>query len=288
MEYPRAPMIYVGTCGYAYRDWLGQFYPRQCPPGEYLEYYASCFPAVEIDATYYYVPKWRNIHAMNRRTPDLFRFTFKAPATVTHPPEVRTKVHEDAKLLADRLSSLRASGKLACILAQFPNAFAPSEANEQYVGKVVDAFEGIPVVAEFRRREWQSARTLGFLREIGAGYCNVDMPSYDTLMKASADVTGSIGYIRMHGRNARTWWTGTNVTRYDYEYSEQELEPWSDRIAELEAQTIQTFVFFNNHARGQSAKNARMLLSLLAERYGSEASGVVAHASETPEPLRFL
>jgi uncharacterized protein YecE (DUF72 family) len=278
-------MIYVGTCGYAYRDWVGPFYPTRphhLTPEEFLPYYASKFRAVEIDSTYYHVPKWRNIHALNRRTPADFRFSFKAPATVTHPPEVRGRVHDDARLLADRLSGLRASGKLACVLAQFPNSFAVNELNEEYVRRVVEAFDGIPVVVEFRRRQWQSNKTLALLRELGAGYCNVDMPSYDTLLAPSADATSAIGYVRMHGRNAQTWWTGTNVTRYDYDYALDDLVPWSDRVAELEAQTEETFVFFNNHARGQAARNARIMEGLLKDRYGETASEIIALA---PDPI---
>lgn len=272
-------MIYVGTCGYAYRDWVGPFYParpRALAPSEFLRYYASVFPAVEIDASYYRVPDSHTIETMNGRTPAEFRFTFKAPGTVTHPAEVRSRVHEDAQLLAERLGELRASGKLACVLAQFPNSFGTSEANHEYVRRVVDAFGGTPVVVEFRRREWQSEKTLSFLREIGAGYCNVDMPSFRTLLGPSADATSRIGYVRMHGRNAQNWWTGTNVTRYDYDYGVDDLVPWSNRIAELEAQTHDTFVFFNNHARGQAANNARLMESLLEERYGDAAPRILA------------
>jgi uncharacterized protein YecE (DUF72 family) len=281
-------MIYIGTCGYAYRDWVGPFYPKglqRLTPGEYLSFYASRFSAVEIDSSYYHVPKWANVHAMNRKTPSEFRFSFKAPATVTHPPEVRSRVHDDARLLADRLSSVRSSGKLVCILAQFPNSFASTEANEEYVRKTAGAFDGIPVVVEFRHRDWQTPRTIALLREVGAGYCNVDMPSYRTLLAPSEDATSGIGYVRLHGRNAQTWWTGSNVTRYDYEYSAQELLPWSDRIADLEVQTQQTMVFFNNHARGQAAKNAAMLLELLDDRYGKQSERVLARP---PAPLTLL
>jgi uncharacterized protein YecE (DUF72 family) len=275
-------MIYVGTCGYSYRDWVGPFYPARphaLAPNEFLKYYARNFRAVEIDATYYRVTELQTIRSMDRRTPPGFRFTVKAPATVTHPAEVRSRVHADAHLLAERLSGLRSSGKLACILAQFPNSFGASEVNHEYVRRVVDAFDGIPVVVEFRRRQWQSEKTLSFLREIGAGYCNVDMPSYDTLLGPSADATSQIGYVRMHGRNAQTWWTGTNVTRYDYDYSVDDLVPWADRVAELEAQTSDTFVFFNNHARGQAARNAQVMEALLEERYGEASPEVMASVS---------
>lgn len=264
-------MIYVGTCGFAYRDWIGAFYPKGMRSQEMLPYYARRFAAVEIDSSYYAVPDARVFASMNDRTPDAFRFSVKAPATVTHAPDPSLRVHDDAHLLVEALQPLRDAGKLACVLAQFPNGFDANETNEEYVRRVVEAFDGAPVVVEFRRREWQSPRTLALLREIGAGYCNVDMPSYDTVLAPSSDATSGIGYVRFHGRNSKTWWKGTNVTRYNYDYSVEELVPWTDRIAEVEEQSASTLVFFNNHGRGQATNNARMLSELLEERYAESA-----------------
>ncbi len=269
-------MIYVGTCGYAYRDWIGSFYPLRTRQGEMLSLYASQFPAVEIDSSYYAVPDAHTFASMDARTPENFRFSVKAPASVTHPPDPQAHVHDDASRLVEALEPLRASGKLMCVLAQFPNGFELCAANELYVRRVVEAFGIVPVVVEFRRSEWQSPRGLELLRETGAGYCNVDMPAYDALLRPSADATSRVGYVRFHGRNARTWWKGTNVTRYDYEYAPDELVPWADRIADIEEQAETTMVFFNNHARGQAPKNACMLTSLLEERYGDKASEVLA------------
>jgi len=127
-------------------------------------------------------------------------------------------------------------------------------------------------VAEFRNRDWQTARTHEFLSELGVGWCNVDMPRYETLLLPSSDVTSSIGYVRFHGRNAQKWWSGDNVTRYDYLYSPDELIPWTDRAAEIEEQAEQTYAFFNNHARGNAVRNAEMLSDLLRERYGEAAA----------------
>ena len=84
-------------------------------------------------------------------------------------------------------------------------------------------------------------------------------------MRPSSDVVGPLAYVRFHGRNYKNWWRGSAETRYDYEYTEEELAPWTERVAEMAAQTKQTYVFFNNHRFGQAAKNAgtfaRMLLA---------------------------
>ena len=273
-------MIYVGTCGFAYKDWIGPFYARKTKPAEMLPSYARRFAAVEIDSSYYGVPQRRSVESMSRRTPRDFRFSFKAPQTVTHPPEgaATKRVHPDAQVLMESLEPMREDGKLACVLLQFPNGFKPDGTADDYVRLAVEAFAGVPVVVEFRNHLWQRPETLALLRELGAGYCNVDMPRLDGLLGPSSDATAGVGYVRFHGRNAKEWWRGTNVTRYDYLYSEQELEPWTNHVAEIEEQTGQTYVYFNNHANGQAAKNATMFSALLDAAYGDEAGEHVAHA----------
>ena len=273
-------VIYVGTCGFAYKDWVGPFYAPKTKPLEMLAHYARAFRAVEIDSTYYAVPSARSVGSMVARTPPGFRFSFKAPHTVTHPPDpIGLNVHADAKLLLESIEPARDAGKLACVLLQFPNAFKPEGNRETYVRRAVESFEGVAVVVEFRNAQWQRPQTMAMLEEVGAGYCNVDMPRLEGLLHPSADVSGSIGYVRFHGRNAKTWWRGTNVTRYDYLYTAEELQPWADRIAEVEERAQETYVFFNNHANGKSARNAEMMQALLDDRYGESARAAVAHAA---------
>jgi uncharacterized protein YecE (DUF72 family) len=284
-------MIYVGTCGFAYKDWVGPFYAPKTKPAEMLAAYARRFRAVEIDSSYYGVPKPHAVASMAARSPHDFRFSFKLPATVTHPPDPSSpRVHDDARLLMESLQPMREAGKLACVLAQFPNGFKPEGDRETYLRNVVESFAGVPVVVEFRNRAWQRPETLALLRELGAGYCNVDMPRLEGLLGPSSDAVGPIGYVRFHGRNAKQWWKGTNVTRYDYIYTAEELAPWTDRIAEIEERVADTYAFFNNHASGRAAHNAEMLEALLDDRYGPAAAEAVAHAAGgEPEqaPLAF-
>jgi uncharacterized protein YecE (DUF72 family) len=273
-------LIYVGTCGYAYKDWVGPFYPPKTKPAEMLPTYARRFCAVEIDSSYYGVPKPQTVASMAARSPGGFRFSFKLPATVTHPADPSSeRVHDDARLLIESLEPVRAAGKLACVLAQFPNGFKPEGNRETYLRNVVETFAGMPVIVEFRNAAWQRPESMALLREIGAGICNVDMPQLEGLLGPSSDVIGPVGYVRFHGRNAKQWWTGTNVTRYNYIYSAQELVPWTDRIAEVEEQAADTYVFFNNHASGRAAQNAEMLEALLDERYGPASAEAIAHAA---------
>ncbi|MDQ2680846.1 MAG: DUF72 domain-containing protein [Candidatus Eremiobacteraeota bacterium] len=269
-------MIYIGTCGYAYKDWIGIFYPGKIKSSEMLGYYAQRFRAVEIDASYYGVPSIRTVESMHARTPDDFRFSFKAPSTLTHPAGAYTQIHDDAGLFAASLRPLLAAGKLGGVLLQFPNGFKPSPQNETYLERLCATCEGLPLVAEFRHHDWQTPHTLELLSSLQVGWCNVDMPELESLMLPSSDATSPTGYVRFHGRNRAQWWSGTNITRYQYTYTPQELAPWGGRIAEIDEQTKATFAFFNNHARGGAARNAEMLLDLLENHYGHGADASIA------------
>lgn len=277
-------MIYVGTCGFAYKDWLGSFYPATARQEEMLPYYASCFPAVEIDASYYGVLSAQTVERMNARTPPEFRFCFKVPQTVSHPPQAGlARVHGDAEEFVRSVAPIVQAGKFGCALIQFPNGFRPNARTEQYVRAAVEALAPLRLVAEFRNREWQTAQYYRMLAELRVGWCNVDMPDYETLMRPSSDVCGDIAYVRFHGRNAAAWWTGTNVTRYEYDYTAEELVPWTDRIADMQERADSTFAFFNNHARGNAARNAGLFADLLRERYGDAADAVIPARSHPPE-----
>jgi uncharacterized protein YecE (DUF72 family) len=257
-------VIYVGTCGFSYKEWAGPFYPATIRQNEMLPYYANCIDAVEIDASYYGVLQPQTVARMNERTPDRFRFCFKVPQSVSHPPEAGlARVHGDAGLFVESVAPIVEAGKFGCALLQFPNGFKPNERTEKYLRDAIDALRPLALVAEFRNSEWQTARYFELLCELGVGWCNVDMPNYETLMRPSSDVSAPIGYVRFHGRNASKWWTGDNRTRYDYLYTEDELAPWAGRVAEIDEVAEQTYAFFNNHARGNAARNAEMFEELL-------------------------
>jgi uncharacterized protein YecE (DUF72 family) len=274
-------VIYIGTCGFSYKDWIGGFYPATIRQGEMLEYYAACFPAVEIDASYYGMLSATSIARMLARTPPQFRFCFKVPRSVTHPPDFKA-VHADAAEFARSVQPVIDAKKFGCALLQFPNGFHCNDASRSYLQRAAAALDPIPLVAEFRNREWQTFETHELLAQMGVGWCNVDMPSYETLLHPSSDVTGVAGYVRFHGRNAAQWWTGDNTTRYAYDYTAGELEPWTERVAEISERIGATYAFFNNHARGNAARNAQLFTEMLRERYGPLAQQVIPAGRRPP------
>jgi len=280
-------MIHIGTCGYSYADWKGSFYPPAIRPAGMLEYYARSFTAVEIDSTYYRVPPISTFSSMAARTPQGFRFSVKLPASATHLPESAPRgVHPDVELLRANIEPLIESGMLAAALMQFPNSFHPTNATRAHIAALRETLHDVPLVAEFRNRAWQTNDTLIFLSGLGIGWVNVDMPQFDSLMRPSADVTGPIAYVRFHGRNYKTWWKGDNVTRYDYDYGADELGPWADRLIEISTNSDvrEVFGFFNNHRRGQAARNAQMFEAMLRSRFPA-AVAVAASPPPSTEQL---
>ena len=257
--------LFIGTCGFSYKDWVGPFYPYGMKPTDMLQFYAERFHAVEIDSTYYAIPKAQLFEGMDRRTPADFRFTVKAPGSITHLPVDGDPAEEDVKAFYTALEPLLASGKLGAVLAQFPHGFRPGADAYRRLERLREWWPQLKLVAEFRHHEWQRNETLVRLRHLDIGWCNVDEPRFRTLMRPSAEVTASVGYVRFHGRNYEKWWRQERAAHepYSYLYSNEELETWLPRIAEVAEQADETFVFFNNHHLGRAATNAQQLAEML-------------------------
>jgi len=233
-----------------------------------LELYAQSFDCVEIDSTYYAIPKRSVFESMDRRTPPNFRFCVKVPGGVSHVPPDAQPSDEDVNAFADCLEPLGSAGKLGAVLAQFPHAFRPDAAAARRLTAMRHWWPQLPLVAEFRHRDWQHAEGIQLLRELDIGWCNVDEPRFATLMQPGSEVTSAIGYVRFHGRNSADWWKQGRSpgARYDYLYSQEELVEWLPRIAEIEARTRETYVFFNNHRLGKAAQNANQMGQMLGLR----------------------
>lgn len=279
--------IAVGTCGFSYKDWIGPVYPAGTKPADMLARYATLFPIVEIDSTYYGVPAPATVASWLRRTPDGFRFTAKIPGSGTHAPEPSLgSVHDDVRLFRANMEPLVAAGRFACALMQFPNSFRPGAAADRHLHALRDTLADIPLVAEFRHRDWQTNETLELLRGLRIGLAAVDEPQYRSLPRPSTDATSEIAYVRFHGRNYEQWWKGDNVSRYDYLYAAEELGPWADRLVDLAShqEVKEVLAFFNNHRRGQAANNAKMLEAMLATRFPREALQTVIPVEDNRLP----
>jgi len=252
--------IRIGTSGYSFKDWVGPFYPAKTPSRLFLEYYAREFPVVEVNSTYYGIPKPATTAGLARRSPAGFRFVVKLHQSMTHEPKLdRAKVRE----FLDAIEPLKQAGKFDGLIAQFPWRFRRDEAGKAHLEELRDALPGEPLHVEFRNDSWAHPKLESWLRERSLGYVAVDEPDLPGLMPPIAILTTDTAYVRFHGRNSQAWWGPKGVDRYDWNYSERELGEWLEKITKLAEQAKRTYLFFNNCHAGQAARSAKLMQELL-------------------------
>jgi len=260
--------ILIGPAGWSYADWRGRVFPEGAGTKfDTLALVAKYFDTVEINSSFYYPPKPETARSWLVRTahnPN-FIFTAKLHKVFTHKRDKLTE--KDEGVFREGIDPLREAGKLGAVLIQFPWSFKNERDERVYLTKLVGRFRDYPLVVELRHESWNNPRILQTLEDLGVGLCDIDQPIFPNSIKPSAEVTSSIGYVRLHGRNYQQWFRkeGNVLERYDYLYSRDELEPWLDRIKEVAQKAKQTFVITNNHARGQSLVNAFEILAELEE-----------------------
>ncbi len=252
---PKAEII-VGTSGFQYKDWTG-FYPDGTKREDMLAFYATKFRAVELNFTYYGLPRAEQMERMAEGTPDGFEFVVKAHRTTTH--EGKT---EDVKPLVEGLAPLAEAGKLSGVLCQFPWAFSNTSDNRRHLSSLARAFGDVPVFVEFRHASWMKKPVFEFLRANGLLYVSVDEPELPGLLPREGKLTGDVGYIRFHSRRKSTWWGGGSG-RYDYDYSDEEMSEWLSALEGFAEGARKVFVFFNNCHRGRAAGNAESFRRIL-------------------------
>ena len=254
-------MIYFGTSGFSYKDWVGIFYPVGMPQRDWLPFYAREFNTCEINSTYYALPSLSAIKSMEARTGEDFLFVVKAHQALTHERKDNSGISEAFRQILDPLLS---TGKLGCVLAQFPYSFSFSSYNWEYLSDLRRQLKGLPLVVEFRNARWLKDEVFQWLRQHEIGFCCVDEPRLPNLVPPVAEATSNIGYIRFHGRNKDKWWQHDQAyERYDYTYQPEELVEWLPKIKKISEATEKTFVFANNHWRGQSVHTVRQLQMML-------------------------
>jgi uncharacterized protein YecE (DUF72 family) len=256
-----APAIHVGTSGYSFPDWVGPFYPPGTKSGDFLAHYARHFGCVEVNSTWYRIPKPDVLERMQRKTPEGFRFVVKVNRAMTHDAEPPEATWGE---LTRAIQPLKDAGKYHGLLAQFPWAFRRDDAAKARLERLRERLGDEPLWVEFRHDSWMHPRLADWLRVRRIGYCAVDEPALRGLLPPVTHLTTDTGYVRLHGRNTKTWWAREGGgDRYDYEYSEAELMQWVERVRVLAGQAKQTYLFFNNCHAGQAARNAKLMEELL-------------------------
>lgn len=297
---PSPASVLVGTSSFADRNLVatGRFYPPGLPAGRRLAYYASQFPMVEIDSSYYALPDPAAAHGWASRSPDGFTINIKAFRAFTGhqtplsamPPDLRAELPDEQPVtfmnrmpgdVRDELwrrfqlalEPLRLSGRLGTVLFQFPAWIRANAAGEALVRYSASRLEACVPAIELRHRSWfadavRTERTLELIRELGAVHVVVDQPAgfEDAVPAVWAATHEEYAMLRLHGRNAASWTPGAGGSsgRFDYVYSPAELAELARQAQQLARLARRTHVVFNTNHEDQGVVNARAFEQALA------------------------
>ena len=288
----------IGTSGWSYPTgkgtWNGVFYPatRSKRDGtknfDELRFYAEHFDTVEVNSTFYGMPRADVARQWAARTPSGFEFSVKLYQKFTHPKMFREAALKTAPgadgplldLLAQVTQSdiddfragiepLASGGRLGALLAQFPPSFKATDPAREYLAQLLRAFHDYPVAVELRHKSWSDAfgDTLSLLNGFGAAFTQIDEPKFRLSIRQNylPNVT-SFYYMRLHGRNAAQWWKhDKSEDRYNYLYSAPELQEFSDVAGAARRLVKKSYLYTNNHHSSKSVVNALMLKAQLGE-----------------------
>jgi uncharacterized protein YecE (DUF72 family) len=254
----------IGCSGWNYSNapdkggWTGVFYPDK--DTKRLRYYSQFFNTVEMDSSFYekfYSQMTKGTFiGMVRATPEKFQFSVKVPETITHVK--RMNVEKGAighfEEFLDKISPLRTANKLGAILFQLPPSFTVNEFKniEKFLDRLpADTSNGYDYAIEFRHPSWGTEGPWEMFKHYNIAAVMTDSPAQENLQFLSeVTITADHSFLRFHGRNTKGhYW-------YNYLYSEQELQPWVERIDQIIKQTKLLRVYFNNHYGGKAVVNA--------------------------------
>ena len=265
---PASSRILVGPAGWSYPDWKGILYPPRRQKGfREAAYLADYFDTIEINTSFYHpvqpqmAAQWLEYVAANPR----FQFTAKLWQKFTHQDDTTA---EDVKVVRAGFDILNSADRLGAVLLQFPFSFHNTPENLARLKHILDSFGAYPLVVEVRHASWAKEAFYELLHTRGVGFCNIDQPVIGRSIRPSERVTSPVGYVRLHGRRYDTWFSDDPASppseRYNYLYSEEELEPWAKRIEHVAESAKTTYVVTNNHFEAKGIVNALQLIHLLS------------------------
>ena len=244
--------IFLGTCGWSYKEWEGNFYQKKSSESK-LRAYSKVFKTAEIDSTFYRNPSKSAVMGWLKYSPSDFVFTAKLPKTITHENMLGLKkeVKADLEVFLDLMRPLQLGGKLACILIQLPPKYVYNPQNLEAFFQMLDPMFRYAV--EFRNLTWlmPATKTFELLKQYEVAFTIVDEP----LLPPEVHLTTDFAYFRWHGRGEEIW--------FDYLYKEEELTPWVPKVQDAAKKVKQVYGYFNNHYHGYAPENCLQLLEQL-------------------------
>jgi len=269
-------MIYIGVTGWGDHDTLYD----QPNTRNKLAVYASHFPIVEVDTSFYAIQPIKNVEKWVKDTPEKFQFIVKAYQGMTlHNRGEIPFLSKDTMFDAfkESIQPFIELGKLAMVLFQFPPWFDCTKENVQYLRWCKHEMEDIPCALEFRHQSWFrpdiANKTIAFMKEEGWIHSICDEPqagvfSIPTVLQVTNEHKT---LVRFHGRNVSGWNRNKQANwrdvRYLYKYNDAELLEWKNHLLSLKKECKNLYILFNNNSGGDAANNAKRLIELMEVKY---------------------
>ncbi len=248
--------IWVGTSGWSYDHWIGPFYPKGTAASAFLPFYARRFASVEINSTFYGLPKSATLQSWLAQTPSGFLFACKASRYITH----MKKLKDPEAGLASFLAAIEPLGpKLGPILFQLPPRWRLNAARLEEFLQALSPQQRYAF--EFRDASWFADETCALLERYGAAFCCYDLAGW----QSPREVTSDYCYVRLHGP----------ADAYAGCYDDAALADWSQQLLTWSNAGHDCYCYFDNDEKGYAARNARRLLEFL---HACQAQVAVAQA----------
>lgn len=230
--------LHVGTSGYSYKEWKGPFYPEDLAAGDMLAYYAGRLGSVEINNTFYQLPKTSVLESWAEQVGDGFRFSIKASRKITHFKRLKPEAADETEYLVNTVAAL--GPKLGVLLFQLPPNLKKDM--ERLTGFLAMLPPDLPAAFEFRHESWNDDEVAGALRAHGAALYCADTESDDE--DAPVASTADFGYLRLRRPT----------------YDDADLKRWAETV---KAQPWKrAFVFFKHEDEGAGPRMAMRFLEL--------------------------
>jgi len=241
--------LYIGTSGWVYSHWEGIFYPENLPAKDKLRYFSQHFKTVELNYSFYHLPRPSTYQNWYKQTPGDFLFAVKASRFITHIKRLQGMKEAWEQFLENALALKE---KLGPILFQFPPSFRATEENVKRLEDFLKLItkNKLRYAFEFRHKSWCTEKVYQLLKKYNAAWVIADSPNYPRVDAITCDFI----YIRMHG----------SKVMFSSNYTKKELEDLAQKVKKWLKHSLDVYVYFNNDAMGYAIENAKTLQKMLS------------------------